>query len=200
MTLAFGNLLFFGALLTLVIPIFKTVDGSYLISSATRPPRLKFHAEEKYAENGTPSEIEARNLYRRAPIIRDFAEDGKKNSRKSSWLYDKRNSFFNSLKPTARNFVLKNHGHYGAVPRNKRNKFDDAYSEIDYDFAPQDIPELDTNSIIPEENPKSSKNLNYYPYRLKRPFEVPQIDTPFIFVYCYSSLERLGKKKKSKIM
>ncbi len=170
MTLVFGSSLFlFGLLLTLIITILKT-DGSYLISSATRPPRLKYHVgNEKYAENGTPGGVKGDNLYRQSPGHNLIENE---NFNKKLWALGKSSHhFFNTLQPAAKNFLLQ-HERYPGVARNKRHPFGDDFSDEDSDEP--SLSDLEHNDVI-EQNPKSSKNLNYYPYREKRPFEVPQI-------------------------
>lgn len=175
MTPVFGSLLFSGAFVTLVIAILNLTDGSYLISSVTRPPRLK-HLADTYAENGTPSDPKAEeSAYRQSAAQghghgHSLQGDHKFGSQKS-WSFDKKSNFFRVLKPAARHFMLKRH--YGpAVSKDKRNQYDDFYDDED-PFARPDLQDIEENVI--EENPKLSKNLNYYPYRGKRPFEVPQI-------------------------
>lgn len=182
MTPAFGSMLIFGAVLTLTTAILNLSDGSYLISSATRPPRLKHHVD--YSENGTPTESNGQKSFRQSPI-RDLSNQPiNHNEAQKSWSFDKKHNFFNALKPVARNFLLKNHhGHLAApVTRDKRKPYlpeDESYSYDDI-YSQNDIPDIGENVI--EENPKSSKNFNYYPYRGKRPFEVPQIGKSFVFL------------------
>lgn len=202
--LAFGNmLLIFGAFIPLSAAILS--DGSYLISSATRPPRLKHPME--YGENGgggrTPTD--GQKSYRQSPT-RALQDSTKYTDlEQKTWSFDKKHNFFNALKPVARNFLLKNHvvvAHHGspssslsssslssssssssssslsssAASRDKRNHYmpdDEPFSNYDDIYSQNEIQDVGENVI--EENPKSQRNHNYYPYRGKRPFEVPQI-------------------------
>lgn len=191
-------------------------DCSYLISSATRPPRLKQQraAVELAAagENGSQAPA-ASNAYRQsapsassataasnAIVARHGAYEAVKNGQTYplaryraaaeglSSLERKRSHFLNALQPAARTFLL--HGHHersegaglrsggsssaSSSSRNKRdrNQFErGGYPDMmEYTHGLSDV----EDNII-DESPKSSKNLNYYPYRGKRPFEVPQI-------------------------
>lgn len=175
MTPVFGSMLIFGTFLTLTAAILNLSDGSYLISSATRPPRLKHHVD--YSENDTPTESNDQKSHRQSPIrgLSDSTVEQK------SWSFDKKHNFFNILKPVARNFLLKNHnGHHGPVSHDKRNHYvpDDESFSYDDMYSQNEIQDVGENVV--EENPKLSKNFNYYPYRGKRPFEVPQIGK-----YCF---------------
>lgn len=188
MTPVFGSLLFFGVFITLVIAILKLTDGSYLISGPTRPTRLKHRSTNTYeAENGKPSDPKVQRVYRQSSTREHVSEPrglyGQQNifhknvnqidekiGLQKTWSFDKRSNFFRALKPAARHFML-NRPHEPAISRGKRNQYDDFYDE---DLFPRpDLSDMEENVI--EENPKLSKNLNYYPYRGKRPFEVPQI-------------------------
>lgn len=183
MTLVRNRRLFLVALVTLVTVV---VDGSYLISSATRPPRLKHHQQE-HGETGSPlSPADDRNVYRQsapsassskaamathkvAIIGQTYPSLDSHRGRSSA----PRSPFWNALQPAARAFLL--HGGHrdveGLRSKRDRNQFERGYPDID-DFT-HGLSDVEDNII--DESPKSSKNLNYYPYRGKRPFEVPQI-------------------------
>lgn len=195
MTLVRGRRLFVVALVVLATAL---VDASYLISSATRPPRLKHHQREPAAtagETGSPSSSADvdRSVYRQsapsakaATAARNLANSGQTYPSLDShrgWSPASRSNFLNGLQPAARAFLL--HGGHrangeglrsgggGGASRNKRdrNQFERGYPDVvEY---PHGLPDVEDNII--DESPKSSKNLNYYPYRGKRPFEVPQI-------------------------